>query len=156
MYNQQQLPIFPAGVTEISKSLSFKRENNEIVYFSYSMPIFTHAANDLATFKMITSQFYVTGNATQAEISRAFGVSLISLKRSVKLYREKGPQAFYARRNTRGASVLTKEVLLACQERLDALLDISDIALEFGIKKNTLQKAISTGRLHEIKKKPSI
>jgi hypothetical protein len=153
MYNQAQLPLFPAGVTEISNNLSFKQENNEVVYFSYAMPIFKHAVDDLATFKMITSQFYITGNATQAEISRAFGVSLISLKRSVKLYREKGPQAFYAKRKGRGAGVLTADVLLACQDKLDAGVDVLDIAEEFGIKKNTLQKAILNGRLHKVKKK---
>jgi len=48
------------------------------------MPVFVHDESDLQTFRMITSQFYINGNATQAEICRAFGVPSITVKRAVK------------------------------------------------------------------------
>jgi hypothetical protein len=47
----------------------------------------------------------VSGYAKQSEFIRAFGVTSISVKRSVKLYREKGARGFYAPRVTRGAAV---------------------------------------------------
>ena len=46
---------------------------------------------------MFTSQLYINGSASQAEICRAFGVSKISVLRSVKLYREKGMAGFLPR-----------------------------------------------------------
>ena len=75
------------------------------------MPVFSHDEHDIKSFRMITSQFYVNGNATQSEISKAFCVSLISVKRAVKCYRTQGIDGFYAPRNTRGAVVLNEAVL---------------------------------------------
>lgn len=118
------------------------------------MPVFIHDENEIATFRMITSQFCVNGNATQAQISRAFGVTLISVKRSVKLYRQKGPRGFYEPRKTRGAAVLTTEVLEEVQSLLDDGLSTSAVAKKLELKANTLNKAIHAGRLHlPIKKK---
>lgn len=153
MYNQQQLPIFPFGITEISKSLSFKNENGSITYFNCTMPVFTHDETDVDTFRMITSQFYLNGHATQAEISRAFGVTLISVKRSVRVYREKGVKGFYAKRNVRGASVLTEDALAKIQQLLNDGIAVKDIALQMDIKKDTIRKAIKASRLIEFKKK---
>jgi hypothetical protein len=42
-----------------------------------------------------TAQFCVNGHTQQMEIVRAFGVTKISVKRSVKLYREEGARGFY-------------------------------------------------------------
>jgi transposase len=152
---QTQLPIFPEGITNITPDLAFKKENEEITYFNFSMPIFTHKENELPTFRMITSQFYVSGHATQKQIADAFGVSLISVKRWVKVYREKGPAGFYQPRNTRGATVLTASVLQQVQNLLDLEVSVSEIAKKFNLKTNTINKAIHAGRLHkaELKKK---
>jgi adenine/guanine phosphoribosyltransferase-like PRPP-binding protein len=46
-----------------------------------------HEQRDLTTFRMFTSQLVINGNATQAQIARAFGVPLVMVKRYVKLYR---------------------------------------------------------------------
>jgi hypothetical protein len=37
------------------------------------MPVFSHAENDIATFRMITSQFCESGYARQSDIIRALG-----------------------------------------------------------------------------------
>jgi transposase-like protein len=153
MMHQEQLPLYPNSVTVIANNLTFKKENNLVTYFNYSMPVFQHDADDIRTFRMITSQFYINGNATQAEISRAFGVTLISVKRSVKLYRTRGPKGFYEPRVTRGASILTTVVLAEIQDYLNRGVPVSEIAENFEIKKNTLQKAILEGRLYQVKKR---
>jgi hypothetical protein len=49
----------------------------------------------------------------EAEISRAFGVPLVMVKRYVKLYREGGAAAFFAPAKKRSASKLTVQV---CQQ----------------------------------------
>ena len=84
---QMQFPIFPDGVTLITQELAFKKENNRVMYFNGSMPIFIHDANDIRAFKMITSQFCVNGSCKLVEVARAFSVAEVSVKRAVKLYR---------------------------------------------------------------------
>ena len=96
---------------------------------------------------------YVNGNATQAELCRAFGVTLISLKRSVKRYREKGAAGFYAPRVSRGPAVLTPLVMGKAQQLLDEGNTVNDVAKELGIKPDTLGKAVTAGKLHRVKKK---
>src|SRR5664279_2592819 len=103
--------MFPAGVTPITDILAFAKQDGQITYFSGQLPVFSHAENDTATFRMITSQFCVQGCAKQSDIIRAFGVTSISLKRSVKKYRDEGPKGFYAPRVTRGPAVLVDAVV---------------------------------------------
>ena len=150
---QLQLPVFPDGVTHITAELAFMSEAGRVTYFNGQMPVFTHDEDDVRTFRLITSQFCVNGNARQSEIARAFGVSLISVKRAVKCYREHGPQGFYAPRARRGPAVLTPEVLAGCQALLDEGKALAQVACECNLKRDTLAKAVAAGRLHKGLKK---
>ena len=91
---QLQLPIFPEGLTLINQNIGFIRKDAALTYIYGNLPVFTHAIDDTPSFRMFTSQLYINGSASQAEICRAFGVSKISVLRSVKLYREKGWPVF--------------------------------------------------------------
>lgn len=150
---QLQLPIFPKGMTMINSNLGFITKDNTVTYIYGSLPIFSHDEDDLKTFRMFSSQLYVNGSASQAEICRAFGVSRISVKRSVKLYREQGMAGFFAEPKRRGAAVLTPPVLEKIQEMLDSELSIPKIAQELGLKADTLRKAVYAGKLHKPQKK---
>jgi hypothetical protein len=44
---------------------------------------------------VFSSQLVINGNATQAQIARAFGVPLVTVKRYVKLYRHGGAAALF-------------------------------------------------------------
>ncbi len=149
---QMQLPFFPEGVTHITALLAFRKEDGRVTYFNASMPVFVHEETDVESFRMITAQFCVNANAKQAEISRAFGVSKISLKRAVKLYREQGPKGFYTPRKRRGPAVLTPSVLAEAQQLLDNALETPEVADRLGVKRDTLSKAVRAGRLHKPKK----
>ena len=152
---QMQLPMFPDGVTHITSELAFMKEHGRVTYFNGQMPVFVHDEKDLRTFQLITSQFCVNGNAKQSEIAGAFGVSLISVKRAVKRYREKGPEGFYAPRGRRGPAVLTAPVLASAQAFLDEGQSVAEVAQELGLKRDTLAKAVAAGRLHKrVKKSP--
>lgn len=152
---QTQMPFFPEGVTHITPLLAFRKEDGRVTYFNGSMPVFVHADDDVASFRMITAQFYVNGNAKQADIVRAFGVSKISLKRAVKRYREAGPKGFYGPRTRRGPAVLTPPVLAEAQRLLDEGLESAEVADQLSIKRDTLYKAVRAGRLHKpVKKTP--
>jgi hypothetical protein len=153
---QLQLPIFPDGVTYITNQLAFKKEDGQVTYFNGTMPVFSHAETDIATFRMITSQFCVTGHVTQSDIIRAFGVTSISVKRSVKIYREKGPKGFYAPRVTRGAAVLVEDVVSEIEGRLAGGATPAEVAKTLGLKVNTIQKAMREGRIRAPVKKNSL
>jgi hypothetical protein len=133
--------------------LAVMKKNGEVTYFNGHMPVFRHAENDISTFRMITSQFCVNGCAKQSDIIRAFGVTSISVKRSVKTYREKGPKGFYAARVTRGAAVLVDTVVAEAEELLAGGASEAEVAEQLGLKLNTLQKAIRTGRVRRPVKK---
>lgn len=150
---QLHLPLFPDGVTHITDQLAFMKKDGQITYFNGHMPVFSHAENDVATFRMITSQFCASGYVQQTDIIRTFGVTPISVKRSVKTYREKGPKGFYTPRITRGAAVLVDAVVTEAEELLADGASEAEVAEKLGLKLNTLQKAIRAGRVRRPVKK---
>lgn len=152
---QLQLPLFSKGITLINANLGFVREGNTITYIYGNLPIFSHDIDDQRSFRMVTSQFYINGSATQAQIYRAFGVSPISVKRGVKLYRKKGMAGFFEQPRRRGAAVLTPAVLAEVQGLLDQGVTITEIAAEMNLLADTLRKAVKAGKLHQPSKKKS-
>lgn len=150
---QMLLPLFPAETTSINELLGFCCKDDFVYYFNGMMPIFSHQLSDLKSFRLITSQLVVNGVATQSEIVRAFGVSKISVKRYVKLYREEGSGGFFKPRKGRSSTVLTPEVLRAVQAELNEGRVVSRICEEMGLKTDTVNKAVLDGRLHRVEKK---
>jgi hypothetical protein len=126
---QGQLPFFPHGFTEITNVLVFKKEDGKVTYLNGLMPVFVHDEQDQPSFRMITAQFCVNGFVKQAEIVRAFGVTAVSVRRSVKLYREQGACGFFKQRRTRGAAVLTPDVLEAAQQLFDEVGEIGVVQM---------------------------
>jgi transposase len=150
---QLQLPIFFDGVNPITNDIGYEKRDRTITYFCGCVPIFSHAEDDLDSFRAITSQLYVNGNATQARIAQAFGIKEQALKRWVKRYRNQGSKTFYQPRKTRGkATVLIPEVREKAQIRLDQGLSLSGISKELGISYDVLRKAVGDGRLTKPKK----
>lgn len=92
---QLQLPIFHEGTHLITPNLGYERVDGEVWYVYGMVPVFSHKVEDVASFQMIVSQFYVNGHVKQVEIVKAFGIKPLALKRWVKKYREGGPKAFY-------------------------------------------------------------
>jgi len=150
---QMHLPFFPDGVEHITSELAVEKRDGQVTYFNGHMPVFIHAEDDIATFRMITAQFCINGNAKQADISRAFGITLICIKRAVKRYRERGVAGFYEEPKRRGPAVLTAEVLEQAQELLDEGWETTAVAEQVGVKRDTLAKAIRAGRLRKPAKK---
>jgi transposase-like protein len=147
------LPIFPDRVTHITAEIAFHRDAGKVYYFSGHLPIFVHEERDLATFRMFTSQLAINGNVTQAQISRTFGVPLVTVKRYVKLYRQGGVHAFFAPQKRRTGHKLTAEVRQHAQTLLNKGLAVPEVGRRVGILANTLHKAIRDGRLvHNIQK----
>lgn len=103
---------------------------------------------------MFTSQMIDGGTVKPKEIVTTFGVPMITVKRYVKLYREKGPKGFYeAQPRHSSASVLKGEVIEQAQRSFDEGRSVPEVAEELGVLANTLHKAIAAGRLRPSQKK---
>ena len=144
---QIQLPIFPAGSTAITDTLAFERRDGTVYYFNGHLPVFSHPAEDLASFRFFTSQLVANGNASQGEISRAFGVPLMSVRRACKKLGEEGAAGFFRPAPPRQGRRLTPERIARAQALLDEGYEVPAIGAELSVLPNTLHKAISAGRL---------
>lgn len=151
---QLQLPIFPAGVTEINPRIAVQKQGSTVYYVYGHLPVFQHEEQDVRSFRMFTSQMIATGAVKPKEIVATFGVPAATVKRYVKLYRDHGAKGFYeAKPRHSSASVLKGEVLEQAQRFLDEGRSVPEVAGELSVLANTLHKAIGAGRLRAGQKK---
>jgi transposase-like protein len=148
---QLQLPIFPEGVTHLTKEIAFQRKDGVVTYFYGHLPVFQHNKDDLESFRLFTSQLVINGSVRQADIVRAFAVPRVTVKRYVKLIRQQGAKGFFVPPRQRSASVLKGEVAVRAQTLFDAGKSVPEVARELDVLPNTLHKAIRSGRLHKAK-----
>lgn len=145
---QMLLPIFSDDVTLINQLIGYAKRDGRVYYFN---PIFIHDEGDLDSFKMFMAQLYVTGNATQSEINKTFGLNAVNMKRWAKKYREGGPGAFYKKERKRKSYVMTPDIIDTAQSLMDEAHTKKEVAEELGLKIDTLRKAIREGNLHQKK-----
>jgi hypothetical protein len=151
---QRQLPIFPAGVTEINSNIAVQKEGKKIWYIYGHLPVFHHNEEDVQSFRMFTSQMIIDGTIKPKEIVKAFGVPNITVKRYVKLFREQGAEGFYKTKSRQSsASVLKGEMLERARTMLEQGRSVPDVASDLEVLANTLHKAIRAGRLPAPQKK---
>jgi hypothetical protein len=151
---QLQLPIFPAGVTEINHQIAVQKEAGRVYYIYGHLPVFHHPENDVDGFRMFTSQMIINGTVKPKEVVEAFGVPMVTVKRYVKVFRERGAQGFYvAKPRHSSASVLKGDVLERARQLLEVGRSVPEVAREVKILANTLHKAIRAGRLPQPKKR---
>jgi transposase len=151
---QMQLPIFYDGVNPITNDVGYEKKENTVVYYCGTMPVFSHAIDDLDSFRMIVSQLYVNGTVRQANLTRAFQIKALALKRWVKRYRADGARAFFqSRPGGSKPKVLTPEVRARVQSRLDQGQSLSQISAELALNYDVLRKAVGDGRLNNPFKK---
>ena len=151
---QLQLPIFPAGITEINRQIAVQKEAGRVCYIHGHLPVFQHEEQDVRSFRMFTSQMIVNGTAKPKEIVKTFGVPMITVKRYMKVFRESGVKGFYAiKPQHSSASVLKGEALEQAQRLLDEGNSVPEVAEALQVLRNTLHKAIRAGRLRSVQKK---
>lgn len=151
---QLQLPIFPAGVSEINSQIAVQKEAGRVRYIHGHLPVFQHEEQDVRSFRMFTSQMIVSGTVKPKEIVRTFGVPMITVKRYMKLYRDCGAKGFYeAKPRHSSASVLKGQLLEQAQRLLEEGRSVPEVAETLQVLANTLHKAIRAGRLRASQKK---
>jgi transposase len=150
---QIQLPVFPAGAQMINADLGFECRDNQVTYFNGHLPVYTHAADDVASFRFYATQLIVQGTATQGEIAQAFKVPATTIKRCVKRFRQGGAKAMFAPPARRSGSKLDATRLARAQQLLDEGLGVPEVSRQLEVLATTLHKAIASGRLQSRKKK---
>lgn len=147
--------MFPSGAVEFTGDLACRCEDGRVVYFHGQLPVFSHAQNDVASFRMFTSQLIAQGSATIGQVQRAFGVPLVSIKRALKLYRACGTAGFFAPKLRRAGPTLTPEKLDEARALLAAGVPVARVGQQLNVLADTIRKAITAGRLPPVQKKRS-
>ena len=143
-----QLPMFPAGVTEINNRVAVEAKDGQVCYVHGHLPVFQHEETDVRSFRMFTSQMIETGTVKPREIVETFGVPMVTVKRYMKVYRKHGVQGFYETKPRHSsASKLKGETLERAQQLLDQGQSVPEVAEELNVLGNTVHKAIRAGRL---------
>ena len=151
---QLQLPMFPAGVTEINTRVAVEAKDGRVCYIHGHLPVFQHDEKDVWSFRMFTSQMIVNGTAKPKEIVQTFRVPMGTVKRYMKVYRDYGAKGFYEPKPRHSsASVLKGEVLERAQQLLDEGPSVPEVAKQLKVLANTIHKAIRAGRLRQPQKK---
>lgn len=150
---QLRVPIFPADSQMLGERIAVVQRADVVWYFHYDMPVFSHAVTDVASFRMFTSSLCDKGQCKLVDVERGFGVTAISVKRSLKQYRLEGPQSFFvSKRPVVVPRVLQGEMLAQVQALLDAGHPPRAIEDRLKVKADTIRNAIEDGRLHRSKK----
>jgi len=134
-----QLPIFPAGVTEINNRVAVEAKEGQVCYVYGHLPVFQHEETDVRSFRMFTSQMIVTGSVKPKEIVETFGVPMVTVKRYMKVYRQQGAKGFYESKPRHSS---------ASKLKVETLARAPEVAEEIDVLANTIHKAIRAGRLH--------
>jgi len=56
--------ITVARHTHITSEIAFERREGKVCYFNGHLPVFIHECEDLAAFRLFSSQLVINGNAT--------------------------------------------------------------------------------------------
>lgn len=134
-------------MTAISEEIAFQKKDGKVYYFNGCLPVFVHEEDDLRSFRMFTTQLIINGTVSQAEVVRAFHVPSVTVKRYVKLYRQRGTEGFFQAAPRREGRRLNDEVLKRAQRLLEEGWNIPQMAQELGVLATTLHKAVGDGRL---------
>jgi transposase-like protein len=144
---QLQLALLPEGITAITAEVGCECRDGVVTYFYGHLPLFRHAANDRASFRIFTSQMIVNGTVREADIVRTFGVPRITVRRSTQKLRQEGIGSFFVDRRRGSARVVKGAVREQAQQLLEQGIGVPEIAQRLQVKANTLNVAIRQGRL---------
>ena len=151
---QLQLPIFPAGAKEINRNMAVQCKDGRVAYFHGQLPVFQHDEKSVKSFRLFTSQMVDGGTVKAREIAEAFGVPLATVKRYVKLYRERGAEGFFEPRpRQRSETKLSGEIKERAQQLLEEGKNVAEVGRALNVLPTTLHKAIRSQRLKGNKKK---
>ena len=100
------LSMTPPAATLIGGDLSLQTCEGWTTYFANLVPIDRHAAEDVRAGQIRMARLHLVSGIRQEDVAHAFAVSLSTVTRAVRRYREQGEAGFRQRRRGRGRVAL--------------------------------------------------
>ncbi len=143
---QLHLPLFPKDARLINDHVGVYEKNGIIQYIVNGMPIYSHAKDDINSFRFITSNFIEQGLCRKVDIERFFNVSEDSVYRYHKKFKEEGEEGFFGIDARRGkAHKIFGDRRIRIQSKLDKGQSVNSIAKEEGLQESAIRYAIKQG-----------
>lgn len=153
---QLKLPIFPHETKLFNPSFGVFLLKGTVFYLHCGQPVGMHEEEDQNSFRHKIASFIEVGLCTQSEVVKTLHVSLDSVRRSCKQYREMGEAAFFAPDGRKGKShKMLPQLLARVQGMLDEGMSVNSIAKKVGVREGTIRYSIQTGKLKKKIPQPS-
>ena len=134
------LSMTPPEATLIGGDLSMQTVAGWTTYFANLVPIDRHAAEDSRAVQLRMARLHLLSGIRQEDVAVAFGVSLSTVTRAVRRYREQGEAGFRQRRRGRRRVVLDAARVREADALLAQGLSGSAIAGRLGIPVSTFNE----------------
>ena len=145
---QLKLPLFPKETKLFNASFGVFSHEGTVFYLHCGQPVGMHEAEDHNSFRHKIASFIELGLCTQSEVASTLHVSIDSIRRSCKQYREIGEAAFFAPDGRKGKShKMLPHVLERVQAQLNEGKSVNSIAKKEGVREGTIRYCIQTGKL---------
>jgi len=151
-----QLPIFPSQTQLLSATWGVFQKEDSVYYLHNGSPVYTHHKDDINTYRYVTATLIVQNSCRASDLSRVFGVNARNFQRYAARLRESGADAFFNPVDNRGkCHKMTPDKLAEAQQYLDVgysqlktakVLDVSESAIRYHLRKGTLKKKINRDR----------
>ena len=142
------LGLQPGEAVPISASLSVLLDGDRVVYFHFTDPVDSHAADDKPGRNRCLGRFALHGLASQAQLARALGVSPQTVGRARQRLEQEGEAGFAKPRKQRRRHGIDDPDLLA---RAAALLQsgrsVYSVARDLDVSRSTLWRYTQEGLL---------
>ena len=139
------LSITPPAATLIGGDLSMQTCEGWTTYFANLVPIDRHAAEDVRARQCRMARLHLVSGIRQEDVAHAFEVSLSTVTRAVRRYREQGEAGFRQRRRGRGRAVLDARRAREAEVLLARGMSGSAAARRLGIPVSTFNEKPSGG-----------
>ena len=134
------LPMTPPAATQIGGDLSMQTCKDWTTYFANLVPIDRHSAEDVRARQCRMARLHLLSGIRQEDVAHAFEVSLSTVTRSVRLYRERGEEGFRQPRRGRGRVVLDAGRVRKAEALLAGGMSGSAAARRLGIPVSTFNE----------------
>jgi transposase len=136
----------PAGAIPIGAVVKVLKKDGHVTYFVGPDNYFSHRETDRAAERFILATLIQNGHMRLCEVeASALAIPRRTLLHWLKQLDEKGSDSFFAPRRTRGAAVMTTQVVSECTRLLAEGLKVSEVARRVGVGESSLRKAIGRG-----------
>jgi transposase len=145
---QLKLPLFPKETKLFNASFGVFTHDGTVYYLHCGQPVGMHEIENHNSFRHKIASFIELGLCTQSEVAKTLHVSIDTIRRSCKQYRENGEIAFFGPDARKGKShKMLPQVLQRVQAMLNEGKSVNSIAKKVGVREGTIRYCIQTGKL---------